>query len=188
MVLIILIVLVILVVLILLVLVVLLILLQQLLGQRVVILRLHIVGVQHQRAAIALQRILQLLLHKLRIAEVIVRLGAILRRLQRVGRRSLQQGLRLLEITATHLGRRALGVGVGRSVGHSHTNQRISQIIARLKRGAVVLQRLAVGIRAMLVALLGKEAVTLAHQPALGHTLCRGIDHKKAHHPAKQYI
>ena len=99
-------------------------LLQQLFGQGVVILRLHIIRLEDERVAIALQSLLQLLLCKLRIAQIVIGLGASLLTLQRVQHRTLQYLLGLLE-----------ALGAYHSVG---------EVIVRLKRGAVVQQGLLV--------------------------------------------
>ena len=113
--------------------VILLLLFEQLLREGVVILRLHIVGVECQGTAIATQSILQLLLHKLRISQVIVGIGTVGIVSQRVGRSLLQQTLGLCYISCRHLRLGRLRILMCQRIGHGTPQQRIAQIVSCLK-------------------------------------------------------
>ena len=120
----------------------------------VVVLGLHVGRIQFQRVAVARQSLLELLLRKLRIAQIVKGLGTLLVAAQRVGRRRCQQLLGLVVLL--------------------RTDHRVAQIIGSLKVPGSTLQRLLVAVGTQIITLARKLTVALAHQRPLGHALRHG--------------
>ena len=120
----------------------------------VVVLGLHVGRIQFQRVAVARQSLLELLLRKLGIAQIVKGLGTLLVTAQRVGRRRCQQLLGLVVLL--------------------RTDHRIAQIIGSLEVPGSALQRLLVAVGTQIITLARKLTVALAHQRPLGHALRHG--------------
>ena len=128
-----------------------LVLVEQPLGVGVVVLGLHVRGVQAQRLLVAFERLLILLLLELRVAEVVERFGALRVRAQRV-RRGLLHGL----------------LGTVEPFG---LVEGVSEVVDRFELSRSRLQGLLVMAGRLLVVALVVLPVAFAHQRAFGQLL-----------------
>ena len=128
-----------------------LVLVEQPLGVGVVVLGLHVRGVQAQRLLVAFERLLILLLLELRVSEVVERFGALRVRAQRV-RRGLLHGL----------------LGTVEPFG---LVEGVSEVVDRFELSRSRLQGLLVTAGRLLVVALVVLPVAFAHQRAFGQLL-----------------
>ena len=138
------------------VLILLVLIVEQFLDVGVVEFGLRIVGVQAQRVLVAFERFGVFLLPELRVAQIVEGLRTIDGRCQRIG------GGLLLYLC--------------RLVVHLLPVKGVAQVVLRFERRRVGAQRTHVASGGVLIVALFVGAVALAHLPAFGVLLCRGVD------------